>query len=108
MNRITHLMEEQKLFQKSDLKVSDVAAELGTNSRYISDCIKSCKDCSFTQFVNTCRVEYAMKLMRDYPDKKMMEVYMESGFSNETTFFRAFKAQTGLTPNEWKSGPSKP
>lgn len=108
MNRITHLMEEQKLFQKSDLKVSDIAAELGTNSRYISDCIKSCKDCSFTQFVNTCRVEYAMKLMRDYPDKKMMQVYMESGFANETTFFRAFKAQTGLTPNEWKSGPSKP
>ena len=108
MDRITHLMEEQKLFQKSDLKVSDVAAELGTNSRYISDCIKSCKDCSFTQFVNTCRVEYAMKLMRDYSDKKMMQVYMESGFANETTFFRAFKAQTGLTPNEWKSGPSKP
>ena len=108
MNRITLLMEEQKLFQKSDLKVSDVAAELGTNSRYISDCIKSCKDSSFTQFVNTCRVEYAMQLMRDYPDKKMIQVYMESGFSNETTFFRAFKAQTGLTPNEWKSGPSKP
>ena len=41
-------------------------------------------------------------------DKKMMQVYMESGFANETTFFRAFKAQTGLTPNEWKSGPNKP
>lgn len=102
MNRITHLIEERKLFQRSDLKVSDVAAELGTNSRYISDCIKACKDCSFTQFVNACRVENAMQLMRDYPDKKMMQVYMESGFSNETTFFRAFKAQMGLTPNEWK------
>ena len=103
MDRITHLMEERKLFQRSDLKVSDVAAELGTNSRYISDCIKACKDCSFTQFVNACRVENAMQMMRDYPDKKMMQVYMESGFSNETTFFRAFKAQMGLTPNEWKS-----
>ena len=103
MDRITHLMEERKLFQRSDLKVSDIAAELGTNSRYISDCIKSCKDCSFTQFVNACRVENAMQLMRDYPDKKMMQVYMESGFSNETTFFRAFKTHTGLTPNEWKS-----
>lgn len=103
MERITRLMEERKLFQKSDLKVSDIAAELGTNSRYISDCIKSFKDSSFTQFVNACRVEYAMQLMRNYPDKKMMQVCMESGFSNETTFFRAFKNYTGLTPNEWKS-----
>ena len=103
MDRITHLMEERKLFQRSDLKVSDVAAELSTNSRYVSDCIKLSKDMSFTQFVNACRVEYAMKQMRDFPDKKIVQVYMESGFSNETTFFRAFKAHAGLTPNEWKT-----
>ena len=108
MNRITKLIHEQKLFQKSDLKVSDIAAQLGTNSRYISDCIKMCQGTSFSQFVNTCRVEYAMQLMRQYPDKKIVEVYLESGFSNETTFFRAFKAQTGLTPSEWKSHPTKP
>jgi AraC-like DNA-binding protein len=28
---------------------------------------------------------------------------MESGFANETSFFRTFKAIVGMTPSEWKS-----
>jgi AraC-like DNA-binding protein len=30
------------------------------------------------------------------------EVAEESGFSSRTTFFRNFKALTGMTPQEWK------
>jgi len=37
------------------------------------------------------------------PDTRASEVWMESGFANETTFFRAFKAIVGMTPSEWKS-----
>ena len=37
------------------------------------------------------------------PATHTSEVWMESGFANETTFFRAFKAIVGLTPSEWKS-----
>lgn len=103
MSRINHLMEEQKLYRRNDLKVSDVAAELGTNTRYVSECIKSCTDSTFTQYVNVFRVEAAMRLMRNKPDMKITQVYSEVGFANENTFFRAFKSHTGLTPKEWIS-----
>ncbi len=98
---VCKLMEERQLFLNSDLKVSDVAAELGTNSRYVSDCIKAGKDATFKQFVNGYRVEYAKRLMRQHPDMKLSVVGLQSGFSNEMTFFRTFKAFTGMTPREW-------
>jgi YesN/AraC family two-component response regulator len=41
--------------------------------------------------------------MRRQKDIKIAEVWMQSGFTNETSFFRTFKLVTGLTPNEWKS-----
>lgn len=104
MDSICHLMEERQLFLNSDLKVSDVAAELGTNSRYISDCIKSGKNATFKQFVNDYRVEYAKQLMQQHPDWKMSAVGLKSGFSNEMTFFRTFKLLTGMTPREWVNG----
>ena len=103
MQRITILMEEKQLFKVSDLKVSDIANELRTNARYVSDCIKLSTNYSFTQYVNSYRIQHAQQLMRDFPDQKISTIYIDSGFTNETTFFRAFKAITGMTPKDWKN-----
>lgn len=103
MERINQAMESKKLYQNSNLKVNDLAAALGTNRRTVSDCINSQKGCNFTQFVNIYRVEHAKRAMRRNPDKKIADIYIESGFANEGSFFRTFKAVTGMTPKEWLS-----
>lgn len=103
MLRISELMESQKLYLNSDLKLSDVATMLGTNRNQISTCINSKRGYSFSQFVSSYRIEYAKDLMRRQKDIKITEVWMQSGFTNETSFFRTFKVVTGLTPNEWKA-----
>ena len=103
MERIYEVMETQKLYQDSNLKVTDLAAALGTNRRAVSDCINSQKGCNFTQFVNIYRVDHAKRAMLQNPDKKVFDIYLESGFANEGSFFRTFKAITGMTPKEWLS-----
>ena len=103
MQRIRQLMEEQKPYLNSDLKVSDLADRLSINSRNLSDCIRKTTNDSFANFINAYRIEYAKQLMREQPDMKLSEVFLSSGFANETTFFRIFKAVTGMTPNEWKA-----
>ena len=103
MERIYQVMEAQKLYQDSNLKVTDLAAALGTNRRSVSDCINSQKGCTFTQFVNIYRVEHAKRVMRQNPGKKVTDIYLESGFANEGSFFRTFKVITGMTPKEWLS-----
>ena len=103
MDRIYRVMEAQKLYQNSNLKVTDLATALGTNRRAVSDCINSQKGCTFTQFVNIYRVEHAKRVMRQNPNKKVADIYLESGFANEGSFFRTFKAITGMTPKEWLS-----
>ena len=103
MQRIETLMEEQRLYLNSDLKMGDVASQLGVHQNEVSACINSCKGYSFSQFINGYRVTYAQQLLRDHPEKKMAQVGLESGFANDTTFYRVFKAITGLTPSEWLS-----
>lgn len=95
-------MEREKPYLNSDLKISDIASMLAVNRYYISDCINSSKGCSFSQFVNTYRIEYAKRLLLTRPDIKLSEVWMSSGFSTERTFLRTFKAITGMTPSEFK------
>ena len=102
MQRLYQLMDEEKPYLNSQLKISDLSDRLGTSSRSISDCIRKATNNTFANFINTYRIEYAKQLMREQPDMKISEVFLSSGFANETTFFRIFKAFTGMTPNDWK------
>lgn len=102
LSRITALMESQQLFRRKDLRIGDVATELGTNSTYISACLNGQMGVSFPTFVARYRVAYAQELMRREPNKHLSDIAEESGFANEATFFRTFKQLTGMTPSEWK------
>lgn len=102
LQRVCQLMEEERLYLNSGLKISDVAMAAGCNRNVLSACINNLRNCSFSKFVNTYRVEHAKQLLSQ-PDTRASEVWMETGFANETTFFRAFKAIVGMTPSEWKS-----
>ena len=102
MKRIEQLIVHEQLFLNGDLKLSDVAAQLGTNRNIVSNCINSQRGCSFSQFINGYRVSYAMDLMRRQQEVKISEVWITSGFATESSFFRNFKAVTGMTPTEWK------
>jgi AraC-like DNA-binding protein len=103
MQRICDLMEQQQPYLNNNLKLIDVATMLGTNRNVISNCINTQRDCSFSQFVNNYRVSHAQKLIRRQPDMKISEIWMASGFSTESSFFRSFKAVTGMTPSEYKA-----
>ena len=102
MQRIIRLMEEQRPYLDSDLKQADVATALGVRLDEVSRCINSYAF-NFSQFVNGYRIEYAKQLMLRKPGIKMTQVAIESGFSNETTFFRTFKTIVGMPPSEWAS-----
>lgn len=103
MSQISQLMEQEQLYLDSDLKLADLATRLHTNRNAVSACINSQRGYSFSQFISYYRVEHAKQLLRQHPDMKMTEVWMQSGFTTESSFFRAFKAATGLTPTEWKA-----
>ena len=102
MQRIIRLMEEQRPYLDSDLKQADVATVLGVRLDEVSRCINSYAF-NFSQFINGYRIEYAKQLMLRKPGIKMTQVAIESGFSNETTFYRTFKAIVGMPPSEWAS-----
>ena len=103
MSRILALMEKEELWRQKGLKVSDLATRLGTNATYISACINGQAGKSFPEFLNDYRLRHAQKLMTERSDRLLSDIADESGFSNEQSFFRCFKARTGLTPQEWKA-----
>lgn len=101
IQRIETLMEEKRPYLRSDLKVADIADMLGVGSRAVTDAIKQNYNLSFSPFINGYRITYAQQLLYSQPNMKLTAISMESGFANETSFFRTFKTHTGMTPREW-------
>ena len=96
------LMEEKQLFKNKDLRIADMAMALGTNTTYLSTYLNGELNTNFPAFVTGYRIRYAQELMRTNPTMRLSQVAEESGFTNEKTFLRTFKASCGLTPSEWK------
>ena len=100
--QISRIIEEKQLFKKKDIRISDIASELATNRTYVSLIVNSSLGTSFSDLINSYRIEHAKKLMAEHPEMSHSDVAEESGFSSRTSFLRTFKAKTGQSPTEWK------
>lgn len=99
--KIAELIEKEFYLVKN-LKINDVARETGVCRTYVSNYINKNYNCSFSDYINKMRVEYAKRLMAEKKDIKMTVVSDMSGFSSEQSFYRNFRKFTGKTPAEWK------
>lgn len=103
--RLLLLLEEEELFRESDLRISDLATRMGSNRVYVSRIINQNLRTSFSDLINSYRVEYAKKLLIESRTTLMPinEIVESSGFSSESSFFRIFKSTTGVSPKIWRS-----
>lgn len=82
------------------LRLADFAAAEGCSTSYISRFIKTALNQTFQEYVGSVRYHSACKLIAG-GGMKMLDVCEESGFSDYRYFSAAFKAQCGMTPEEY-------
>jgi YesN/AraC family two-component response regulator len=104
VERITRLMEKEKLYQETELTVQQLAEKLELPTYQVSLAINEGMERNFYDLVNTYRVEEAKQLLLDPENKNytILSVGFEAGFNSKTTFNTVFKKFTGLTPTEFR------
>lgn len=85
---LRRLMEDEQIFLRHDLKLSELASEVGTCRTYLSSYINNDLQMSFSDYINSHRISYARKLMADNPEMVLEDVALQAGFSSLTTFKR--------------------
>ncbi|WP_372770964.1 helix-turn-helix domain-containing protein [Pseudoalteromonas sp.] len=102
---ITSLMNEGSLYLQANLKVADIARSLDVPEYRVSRALKSyITDKNFNQYINSLRVEHAKSLLINPENQgwSVLVISLESGFASIGPFTRAFKAETGLTPKQFR------
>ncbi len=90
MEHIVQRIVDEQLYLQPDLQLNGLATLLCTNRTYISDAIRKEKGMTFYEFINDLRIQHAQKLMKEYPEMTIYEIYTQSGYSNYPTFRRNF------------------
>jgi AraC-like DNA-binding protein len=102
---LREIVEKQRLYLNPELNIQMVIKLLGTNKKYLYEAISSNSDNNFRNFVNRYRIDHAKRIIekniRENANSNLSELFSLCGFNNSTSFFRTFKALTGLTPKEY-------
>lgn len=99
--RMHILFERDCVYLNPRLRLTELAARLGTNRTYLSQFINQCCDSSFYDFVNDYRIHHA-KLLLHSTDDNLDVIAMKSGFNSLSTFRRAFMQREGKSPTEYR------
>ncbi|PVM84531.1 AraC family transcriptional regulator [Caulobacter radicis] len=105
------LMAQEALYTRQSLKVADVARRLGAPEYKVTQCVTgSLGFRNFNHMANYFRVEEAKRQLADcaYAHLPILTIAYDCGFGSIGPFNRAFKAETGLTPQQFRKTSSPP
>ena len=102
--KILEVILIQKKYKDKNYSAKKLAADLGTNTRYISAVVNVRFHMNYTSFVNKFRIEEAMAMLVDrrYVDLNMEDISDMVGFTNRQSFYASFYKINGVTPREYK------
>ncbi|TGD82350.1 helix-turn-helix domain-containing protein [Hymenobacter wooponensis] len=100
--RLLGHMESQRPYLAPELTLAELAAQLRTNTSWLSKVINAGCGQNFNDFINEYRVREAEQRLRNprFRHYTLLAVALESGFNSKSTFNRVFKKLRGITPSE--------
>ena len=97
------LFDEKEIFLTPNLSLDMLLKELLTNRNYLGETIARSGYKSFYDMVSHYRVKYAINIIKQEPDVKMVEVAYRSGFSSATSMNKAFASQGMPVPSRHRN-----
>jgi AraC-like DNA-binding protein len=105
LHRVKHLMATERTYRQEGLTIGLLAARLGMPEYRLRGLINDgLGHRNFNAFLNRYRLDDAKAALAD-PDQAevpVLTIALDAGFQSLAPFNRAFKADTGLTPTEFR------
>ncbi len=102
--KLDEIMERDKPYLQTNLKVGDLAALAGISSHRLSQFFSQHKGQNFYDYINYYRVQEFKRIAKSDSTRRNLTLTAMSemaGFSSRATFFRYFKNLEGISPGEW-------
>ncbi|MGX1105646.1 MULTISPECIES: helix-turn-helix domain-containing protein [Bradyrhizobium] len=105
LNRLNHLMTTERAYRQEGLTIGLLAARLGMPEYRLRTLINDgLGHRNFNAFLNRYRLDEAKAALANagQAEVPVLTIALDAGFQSLAPFNRAFKADTGLTPSEFR------
>ncbi|QPF83316.1 AraC family transcriptional regulator [Bradyrhizobium genosp. L] len=105
LNRLKYLMTTERAYRQEGLSIGVLAVKLGLPEYRLRSLINDgLGHRNFNAFVNRYRLDEAKAALADpgQTEVPVLTIALDAGFQSLAPFNRAFKAETGLTPTEFR------
>lgn len=105
VRRLDHLMTVERIYRREGLTIGTLAARLDIPEYRLRQAINEGLGYrNFNTFLNRYRIEDAKGALSDPAQREVpvLTIAMDAGFQSIGPFNRTFKAETGMTPSEFR------
>ncbi len=104
LKKLLAYMDSYKPYLDGNLTIHDLSRKTGISRHYITQVLNENHKRNFFTFVNEYRVKEVIIRFSDpkFNNYTILAIAFDSGFNSKTTFNSFFKAQTGMTPSEYR------
>lgn len=97
------LMKNEKVYRERDVTIDKIAKRLGTNRSYLSQAINANGGMTFSQLMNSYRIDEARRILSDRNnDIQIKTLAYELGFASSETFSASFRKSIGMLPSKFR------
>ncbi|MFC5871449.1 helix-turn-helix domain-containing protein [Chryseobacterium arachidis] len=96
--------EESNQYLNKSMSLAMLSAQMGINTKYLSEVINNNKGKNFNGYINELRINHIAHLLKTdstYLNYKVSYLAEYSGFSSHSAFTTVFKSVTGMSPNAY-------
>ena len=101
---IQSAFESEKVYLKTGITLNQFAKDVNTPAYLITKGVNKIYGKSFPETVNYFRVNEVKRQLENYRNKvyKIESLAFEAGFATPSSFYTAFKKETGMTPTSYQ------
>ena len=101
-NKLHQAVYQQQLYLDPALTLYKLAEHIGVSAQYLSQTLNQTLQQSFYDYINDARIA-AAKQQLQHSNDSVLTIAMAVGFNARSSFYKAFKASTGLTPAQYRA-----
>ena len=105
---ISNRVESGELYLDGDLSLSRLASLTGVNKHHLSEVLNKHAGKNFYEFINDYRIAFVRERLAVEPERTILDIAFEAGFTSKSTFNAVFKQFTGQTPSQYRRGLNSP